>query len=172
MRTEMCVLGVLPLAVLAACVARPDPVPVRGSAAGLTALAGAWSGWYEAAESGRAGSIAFALVGGADTARGDVVMIPRGWREPIGPAPYPSEGPPIDRSAPEVLTIAFVEIADGEGRRVVGAMDPYRDPECGCTLRTTFTGLVRGDTVAGTFSTRHLESGVLTGGRWLVVRRR
>lgn len=144
---------------LAACALNPPVVPVEGNAQDVAALAGEWSGEYWSAETGRSGSIFFHLEAGADTAVGDVLMIPRGAPEHDHPGGV--------HPASEYIPITFVRVWQGHVR---GVLDPYRDPVCGCRLHTSFEGVLSGDTIAGTFSSRHLEGGVVQEGRWRVVR--
>lgn len=148
------------LAVLAlvavGCSGAPSPVPVTGVPADLGLLAGEWSGEYQGETTGRSGSIAFHLTAGADTAFGDVVMIPRVRREERLPVQDPSAGLPISR-APQVLSIAFVRAAGGG---VTGQLVPYRDPDCDCIVVTRFEGNIRGDTIEGTFTSRRADEGV------------
>ena len=67
------------VAVLAAgCSSAPAPIPVVGTPADVRTLAGEWGGDYHGESNGRSGSIVFRLSAQADTAFGDVVMIPRG----------------------------------------------------------------------------------------------
>ena len=70
-----------------ACAGRPAPVPLSGSLAGVQALAGAWAGEYTSDGLGRSGSLTFTLAAKGDTARGDVIMIPRGLNQPLSPGP-------------------------------------------------------------------------------------
>lgn len=154
------------LAILtAACNSTPRPVPVTGGRADIARLAGEWSGSYTSPEKGRDGTIVFKLTAQEDTAIGDVLMVPRGWNRPLGPALGPERA---DRSNPEVLTIQFVEVAGGSVR---GTLAPYRDPECGCTLITTFWGHLRDDVIEGTFTTRTLHTNAEFRGRWQVSRK-
>src|SRR5262249_31322837 len=60
-----------------ACSTVPRPVPVAGTPAGLSALAGQWNGEYHANGGGRQGTVVFKLAAGADTASGEVLMFPR-----------------------------------------------------------------------------------------------
>src|SRR5207245_5067121 len=85
-------LTVLLLPALAACGASRSAVPVVGAATDVSSLTGEWAGEYSSVESGRSGSITFALRSAGDTAFGDVVMVPKGfgralvpWNQP-GPA--------------------------------------------------------------------------------------
>lgn len=157
---------VFPLvAVLAGCASVPSPTPVSGNPAAIDQLAGEWEGVYTSAETGRSGSIAFVLRAGSDTAQGDVVMTPRHALDASGSG---DRHPRATGAAAELLTIRFVFVSDGEVR---GVLDPYRDPDCGCTLTTTFRGLVRGDVIEGSFVSEgegmhHLPAR----GRWRVVR--
>jgi hypothetical protein len=159
------VITVLAAAALAAC-SSPPPVPVEGTRAGLSALAGRWEGEYSSEETGRGGSIVFTLEAGSDTAAGDVLMIPAGTTQPlrgIGPG-----GPPFTASGPtpEPLTIRFVRV---EGGTVSGRLNPYRAPDCDCVVSTMFSGALRGDSITGTFVTRGGSRS--TAGRWKVLKK-
>jgi len=151
----------------AACATNQPSVPLVGRAADVAALAGEWTGEYSSTESGRSGSITFTLRAAADSAFGDVVMIPVGWGRPL--APWRGETAPMAAQRPmtEVLTINFVRIEQG---RVNGTLAPYADPQTGARLLTTFTGQLSGDTIAGTYTTR-LPSGETQTGRWTVQRK-
>jgi hypothetical protein len=145
---------------LCACTPRATLVPVAGAEPDVTKLEGRWSGDYWSAESGRSGSIVFDLVAGRDTASGSVLMTPS-----MRTSPDPER---VMRAADEVIGIAFVIATDGA---VQGRLEPYRDPECGCQLATTFRGRLTADTIRGTFSSLHIEGGIVQHGEWRVVRR-
>jgi hypothetical protein len=150
----------------AACGAPSTPVPVAGSATDLQSLAGEWTGEYSSTETGRSGSIVFRLTAGTDSASGDVMMTPQGGSNiPSGP----TAGPTSVTRAPQVLTIRFVRI---EGGRISGRLDPYVEPDCACTLHTVFTGELKGDTLAGAYTSRLQTTGQEQHGRWSVTRRR
>jgi hypothetical protein len=151
--------GLLVLFAAAACSGNPAPVPLLGDPGDIAQLAGTWMGEYWSPESGRSGSITFSLKAGADTAFGDVLMIP-------SDQPHTHTGA---HPASEFLAITFVRVDAG---RVRGRLDPYRDPVCGCRLETTFDGTIRPDTVAGTYTSRHIEGGDVQHGQWRVIRRR
>lgn len=146
---------------ISACVQAISTVPVRGSEPAVAQLAGKWEGEYSSEETGRGGSITFQLRAGADTAEGEVVMTaaPSATaRESLGHA---------GRS--DVLTIRFVVV---HGDEVSGVLAPYPDPDCGCTLTTTFRGVILGDVIEGTFETTGAGLHHPTQrGRWRVVRR-
>lgn len=143
-----------------ACRPVPMPVPVEGD---IARLAGEWRGEYWSAESGRSGIILFTLAAGADTAEGQVTMIPRQDDRPRDP----NQVPDVWRPQPTILTITFVRATGGW---VTGRLDPYRDPECGCILRTTFTGRLTADTLTGTYTSLHQEMGQQVRGEWRAVR--
>ena len=154
----------------AACAANPAPVPLEGSRDDLAALEGEWRGEYETTGARvRYGSILFRLSAGGDSARGDVLMIAHAERMP--PSVLRDGGDPWSLSErpahSRLLPITFVR---ARGDAVMGALDPYADPTCGCTLRTTFTGRISGDVVDGTFTSQHSGTGEMTGGRWRVTR--
>ena len=159
------------LAVVASgCAVTHTPVPVLAEP-GTPDLGGVWEGTYESRETGRVGDVYLALSADADSAQGEVVMVPRGGTVSV----TPSDGRPgatrwrwegVARA--QVLTIRFVHLMGGE---VVGELDPYRDPDCGCLLRTTFRGEVEGDAVHGTFATEAEEPYHDAEGTWHAVRR-
>lgn len=147
----------LPL-LAAACASNLPRVPVIGNVADVQALAGEWSGEYWSLETGRSGNILFRLEAGADSAIGDVLMIPMGQRHDHPDGIHP---------ATEYIPISFVSVANGHVR---GVLEPYRDPGCGCLVSTSFNGELRGNSIEGTFASRHGETGSLQEGRWRVTR--
>jgi hypothetical protein len=151
----------------AACASSPGPVPVVAETIDLLRLAGEWSGSYDSPTVGRQGSITFLLEAGKDTAYGDVLMVPRGWTEPLTPMQDPAAAA-RDAPIPETLEIRFVRV---EGSQVSGTMAPYKDPECGCAIYTTFEGQVEGDVIQGTFTARP-GHGPPYKGTWIVKRKR
>ena len=152
---------------LAACAANQTPVPVVGHADDLAGLAGDWTGEYSSTESGRSGSISFTLRAAADSAFGDVVMIPVGWGRPLAPWRGETSPTPAQRPMTEVLTINFVRVEAG---RVNGTLAPYADPQTGERLLTTFVGDLSGNNITGTYVTR-LPSGATQTGRWTAQRK-
>jgi hypothetical protein len=126
-------------------------------------------GDYQGNESGRSGSISFTLRSAADSAFGEVVMIPAGFGHALVPWRQTGVGGAVSATQ-TVLTIRFVRV---EGGHVTGTLDPYADPRTGERLLTTFDGQLGKDrnTIAGTFTTV-LESGNKQPGRWTVQRRR
>jgi hypothetical protein len=130
-------------------------------------LYGEWRGDYSSAETGRSGTIAFTLRAGESSASGNVVMIPRpdslltpAERELMGNTSSPGR---------TVLTMHFLR---KEGGNLSGTLDPYQDPDCVCTVITTFQGTFRdARTIEGTFSTVPSKpGGKVTGGKWKVTR--
>jgi hypothetical protein len=59
-----------------------EPVPNVGSSSDVSALAGEWNGSYQADDGSRTGSIELRLKSGADTAIGDVLMVPMDYQRP------------------------------------------------------------------------------------------
>src|SRR5205085_4095387 len=146
--------------------APPAAVPLAGTPAGFTALAGEWAGSYESQQTGRSGSIVFTLESGEDHAHGDVTMIPRGMNAPLRAAR--AGGMESAAMPAQLLNIRFVRAS---GDSVAGAMEPYTDPECSCSASTTFSGRQRGNTIEGTFSTVRSDRAGTTSGTWIVTRR-
>jgi hypothetical protein len=149
---------------LSACGSIPDVVPVTASPADMHALAGTWDGEYEArVGEGRSGQIHFKLDEQRDTASGYVIMtfVPpraRGARRGTYPAAPRSEQ----------LGIAFVRAHDG---MISGELAPYSDPQCGCRLKTVFTGQQQGNRISGTFTTTHIDTHTVVRGRWWALRK-
>jgi hypothetical protein len=147
------------------CSSMPQPVPVTGSAEGISALAGNWTGDYWSTASGRNGSIRFALAAGRDTAFGEVTMVPR---KPVRPNGRPEDNVVSSPTpATRTLQISFVHAA---GDSVSGSLEPYQDPDCGCTLRTWFTGRLSGEQIHGRYTSLNTETGQRIFGEWTVRR--
>jgi hypothetical protein len=140
------------------------PVPVSGSSAEVSALAGRWEGSYSSEATGRSGSIVFELHPGDQVARGDVLMIPKDGSGAETAVPAQSI-----HGMPQVLTISFVS---AEGGVLKGTMNPYRDPQCECEVQTTFVGRLSGDTIEGTFTTTPNVGGRITTGHWSMTRKK
>jgi len=160
-------IATLGLLLLACSAPRQAPVPLVGAARDVAALEGQWDGSYSSAATGRSGSISFTLTATGDSAFGDVVMIPRGLGRPL--QAWNNAAAPADAAPPRpaVLTINFVRVAAGH---VTGTLAPYADPETGVQLFTAFDGLLRGDVIEGTYTTRSGRSLDSQTGEWKVTR--
>ena len=160
-------LAALPLLVIAACAERPQAprVPVDATTEDVRVLGGEWHGEFWGVD-GRSGPIRFELSAeeGETIARGDVTMFGRKIGHELQPA---NPGRPGVIS--ETLAISFVRV-DASTETVTGAMEPYRDPECDCVVTTTFTGVISGDRIHGTWLTRAGASFLPRSGRWEVRR--
>lgn len=156
--------------VTAACGWRRAAVPVSSDTGSTALLVGSWSGEYNSKEAGRQGTISFDLASEKDTAYCDVVMIPKMAANTI----TAEKGPAIESArlsaTGQPLRIQFVRLGKGH---VVGSLEPYRDPDCGCQVRTTFDGVFTGpNTIEGTFTTRGMGFFHQTSsGKWKVTRR-
>jgi len=70
--------------------------------------------------------------------------------------------------ATEALKLRFIRLGEG---RVTGTLEPYKDPDCGCMVTTTFEGKFLGtNTIGGTYVTTGFGFHQETGGRWKVTR--
>lgn len=156
--------GLLASATLA-CSSTPQPVPLSGPPGDVQALEGEWMGEYHSyEEASRSGTVYFRLQAGQDTAQGDVLMHIAG-RETIGSVPHRVQWDQVPED--RVLTVTFVRAAGGT---VFGRLDPYHDPVCGCQMKTTFTGRVKGNLIEGTYASEHINGGDRHEGRWRVLR--
>ncbi|MEO8202158.1 MAG: hypothetical protein ABI679_16625 [Gemmatimonadota bacterium] len=145
---------------IAACGAPGTPIPVKGDA---QSLEGRWTGEYSSDESGRTGSIVFNLDAGADTAQGDVLMVPAGPGPNLVSPSLPREVMP----QPEPLRIQLVRVF---GLQVAGQLAAYKDPDCACQVRTMFNGRLSGNTLEGVYHTYHPD-GRAVSGKWKVTRK-
>ena len=152
---------------LLACASKPTPVTVRGEAGDRASLAGRWTGDYNSAVTGRSGSIVFNLSPSGEAANGDVVMIPSGYGKALRRYDPSNTTAMQNTDNSQVLTIRLVRVA---GDTVSGVLDAYRDPQCDCPVITTFTGLLSGNTIEGTFITRGSTSVAPQTGTWRVKR--
>lgn len=155
---------------LVGCAWRPTPVPLTADATSLDLLTGSWAGEYTSSQTGRSGSITFELTPQDNSAYGDIIMLAR--PRDIEPAPVERRAVvPIARPVMEPLKIRFVR---AEGGRITGTLDPYKDPECGCTLRTTFDGtFTSNDRIEGTFHSQGDDiAHVPADGKWSVTRQK
>jgi hypothetical protein len=148
------------------CASRQPEIELTSSDFDLNPLVGEWRGDYSSIETGRNGTIAFTRRAAELAASGNVVMLPR------ADSSFEANHAPVDPSIPntrEVLTIHFVR---KEGSKVVGTLDPYRDPECACQVTTTFQGAFRDrSTIEGIYTTTPATPGAkVTSGKWKVTR--
>lgn len=155
-----CVAGLL-----CACATAPSQsIPVIASDATLELLAGEWWGDYDSGISGRSGRIRMRMATGERVGDGEVVMFTRASIDLPNPANRGEEG-----GVAEVLSIRFVQI-NTDDLTVVGNLEPYRDPECGCILSTAFIGRLDGDQITGTFMSHGGPFHPTTRGSWRVHR--
>ena len=158
-------------AFLLGCAIRGPRTEISAAEADLKPLVGKWIGGYSSQETSRTGSIWFTLRAEENCAMGSVEMVaPRlADATPVAASPNrPIVTDPRNSQSKEMLTIHFVR---KERNRVVGLLDPYIDPDCACTVITSFQGVMTGDRIEGTYSTR---SAALahnpTVGHWKVLR--
>jgi hypothetical protein len=159
------------------CATNPGPVPLAIDPQGEELLDGVWGGQYWSS-SGRSASITFMFVmheGVCEIcgmeglhAHGDVLMVPRGLNDPVEPAG--GEYQPVDTDpAPQVLQMEMVHVT---GDRISGTIEPWRDPETGHPLSSTFEGTIAGDRISGEFITIDGKTGERDVGSWEVKRRK
>lgn len=153
---------ILAAGLLSACHSTMPMVAVEVEPDALSAMAGHWEGSYESEQNGREGRVEFRLTARGDTAQGEVLMLPALVNEPYQGSARgePTEGRPA--RIPVSLAIRFVRIEQGQ---VLGTLDPYIDPDCGCQVTTNFIGSIDGDDVRGIFAIRGQKSW-LAFGEW------
>ena len=167
-RSYLCRIAIVIAFLSWGCNLSQNPVNLVGSKVDLESLEGEWRGDYFSKDTGRSGTIEFMLIGEKKKAFGDVLMIPRGSKEPYHPIGYRDKAE-IDPKIPELLTINFVEVVGGKVR---GELTPYWDPEMQRRMYTTFEGVVMGDTIQGTYESRMEQSPIYFYGQWMVTRKK
>jgi hypothetical protein len=158
-------LGCLALIGLTACSSHPMPVLLQGEPMPVASLGGDWSGQYSNGAASRHGSLKLFIGEGADSTFGDVTMI-----DALGERLQPADEGPAHRAHTRLAQVLRVDLVRDAAGEVTGTLEPYIEPECLCTVTTTFTGTVVGDTIRGTFVTRN-ASGESRDGQWKLVRR-
>lgn len=151
------------------CALRAPKTEVTADDFDLAPLVGEWRGDYASEETGRNGDISFVLRAGEVSTFGRIEMLAREPQAVVVPVDRPMVNGRLTAPARQVLTIHFVR---KEGNRVIGMLDPYTDPECGCRVTTTFEGVfLDSRTIAGTYNTLSTElAHHPTGGQWKVTR--
>jgi len=129
----------------AACGGGQKEVEMKGKESELAKIAGTWEGDYKGNESGRSGTIKFDLQLGRHVAEGEVFM-----------------------GGATSLKVEFIEV---EGGQIKGTIAPYTDPNCKCTVETSFLGTVTGDEINGMFETKVPATGQIQTGTWKVSRK-
>ncbi len=137
-------------------------VAVHGVNEEVSLLAGEWRGEYGSVEANRHGIISFRLEASADSAYGYIIMQPGSRDEG-----YLGDFDDRFDGASELLTINFVSVGMG---RVIGKLDAYKDPGCGCLLDTTFEGYIKEDRIEGDYVTNGEGFHLDTTGKWWVDR--
>jgi hypothetical protein len=152
---------------LMGCASHPPATEVTASNFDLNPLVGQWRGDYSSSQTGRKGTIAFTLRAGESAASGNIVMIPR-----ADSSLTPAERELVTNVGAPGRTVLKISFVRKEGGNLSGTLDPYRDPDCGCPVITTFQGSFRdARTIEGTFSTVPSQPGrSVTGGTWKVTR--
>ena len=131
----------------------------------LNPLVGQWRGSFSSAQTGRTGTIAFNLNAGESAATGSVVMFakPDSLLDP--------EERELAANVPD-RTVLQIHFLRKEGGTVSGGLNPYRDPDCDCTVTTLFQGsFTNSTTIEGTYTTvRNKPGSDIVSGKWKVAR--
>ena len=143
----------------------PPPVDVYGAPGDIGSLVGSWAGQFWGATDGHSGTLAFDLAADGTSATGEVLMQTADRTLDTSPGnPRPAG------AALQTLAIRFIRV--GSGAAVSGTLEPYRDPDCGCLLSTTFVGELRGDVLSGTYISHGGPGHAVVHGQWRAERKR
>jgi hypothetical protein len=151
-----------------ACTPKAPAIEVMSGDFDLNPLVGEWRGTYSSAETARSGTIAFTLRAGETAAFGRVIMMPHS-ADSLAMARAAAIAGNTSTADRQALTIKFVR---KEGGKLLGTLDAYTDPDCRCTVNTSFQGaFTDAKTIEGTFTTVGVVPGrAPTGGSWKVER--
>lgn len=130
-----------------ACVAAPlskHAIDVVGTAADRRQLAGSWSGTFETPDHTHDGTIQFDIDASGSKGDGSVLLTTQDTR----------------------LRVIYVRIS---GADIAGAIEPYFDKVCNCTVYSTFNGKLEPSTIRGEFLMKP-RSGPPIVGTWSVKR--
>lgn len=158
----------LALAMTSTACARSTPgIEMRSSDFDLEPLVGQWRGGFVSNVPGRSGTIAFTLRAGESAASGNVVLFQR------PDSLLTPEERALLSNVPE-RTVLKIHFLRKEGGSVNGALDPYHDPECDCTVTSTFQGtFTNPTTIEGNYTTVRAKPGTdIIRGRWKVTRQK
>ena len=149
------------------CAGKQPGTAVSASDFDLKPLVGIWRGTYSNPQTGRNGTIGFSLRAGESFASGSVVMIPK-----ADSLLTPEERELLGEEAPSGRTVLSIKFIRKEGGNLSGTLNPYRSPDCDCTVNTTFVGTFKdANTLEGTFATVPSKAGAaVTGGTWRAIR--
>lgn len=148
---------------LAGCAGRPESAPTPQVSADLAAMNGYWVGEFETYQAGSRGSITLTVRSSTDTAFGDIVIVPSGFR-PVVAADVKTH---LNHSAaPEMLRVSFKRVFGG---MVEGVVEDYFSERCGCVVTTLLQGTPTKNQIAGEFVTSD-NRGVRERGTWSVER--
>lgn len=128
----------------------------------MAVLSGDWDGSYWTASSAARGKLKLFIGAGVESEYGDVTLT-----TPLGEHPIADEGPAhrAHTRLAQSLRIDLARVVDG---RLMGVLEPYVSPDCGCVVTTTFSGAISGDTIRGTFARR--GNGGDVDGEWMAIR--
>jgi hypothetical protein len=124
-------------------------IEMNGKSTDIIQLAGTWEGEFEGSENQQA-KVAFAMNVNRRNAHKASV------RASVA-----------DETKPQPLKVSYVRVRGGE---ISGTLAPYIDPVCMCTARTTFTGVIFGDVIRGTFVTNMPSVDKKRTGAWSMSR--
>ena len=150
-----------------ACARATPGIELRSSDFDLDPLVGQWRGDFVSSQPGRSGTIAFTLRAGESAASGNVVL----FQKPD--SLLTPEEREMMANVPE-RTVLKIHFLRKEGGSVSGALDPYHDPECDCTVTSTFQGtFTNPTTIEGEYTTVRAKPGTdIIRGRWKVIRQK
>jgi hypothetical protein len=165
-RVRLIIAAVLSVSTLA-CATKPPGTEISASDFNLEPLVGVWRGDFNSAQTGRTGIVAFTLRAGESSAKGNVVMIPR-----PDSLLTPEEREMLENGTLAGRSVVPITFIRKEGGSMNGVLDPYRAPDCDCTVTTTFAGtFTDANTIEGTYTTVPSKPGAsVTGGTWKVKR--
>ena len=165
-RVKLILAAVISVSALA-CTPKPPGTEISASDFNLQPLVGVWRGDFNSAQTGRTGIVAFTLRAGESSAKGNVVMIAR-----PDSLLTPEEREMLENGTLAGRSVVPITFIRKEGGSMSGILDPYRAPDCDCTVTTTFQGtFTDANTISGTYTTVPSKAGAsVTGGTWKVIR--
>lgn len=154
-------------ATILGCARRTPRIEVGSNDFDLDPLVGQWRGTFISSQPGRTGTIAFTLRAGESAASGNVVL----FQKPD--SLLTAQEREMMANIPE-RTVLKIHFLRKQGGNVNGALDPYHEAECDCTVTSTFQGaFTNPTTIEGEYTTVRSKPGTdIIRGKWKVTRQK
>lgn len=169
--TKTLIIGVVTSSMLG-CASTSNTTPainvVTGTKIDLAQLSGTWEGNFQSTVTQRSGNITLNLSRADNKAEGSILLQYQKKHKKIqAPKPHNVKKSGAMQTKTKPLSVEFIAI---EGNKISGTVTPYKDPIfTGKTTFTTYEGILIGNRMEGTFTSRIGQNGNTYTGSWWAV---